>query len=265
MRVAAVQYRAERAPDDVSGALLRSRARLFAAARSLLARGPVDLLVLPEMAASGYLFPSRDAVSRVAEPEDGPTARAAAALARAHRCHVVVGFPEQDGDHLFNSAAVLDGHGELVAVYRKRLLYRADQPWATAGGRPYPVVDTGSGRFTVGICMDLNDDAFTGWIRDSGVEAVAFPTNWVDEGEPAWPYWAWRLQGSRAALVAANRWGSEQADGVMVEGPTCADTGVTRFSGASCVLQWRGGSGGLRPTVLAALPATGDGGIRARL
>jgi len=259
MQVAAVQYRAERAPDDVLGALARSRDQLTSHAASVLAQGPLDLLVLPEMAASGYLFPSPDAVRQVAETEDGPTVQAVAALARAHRCHVVVGFPERAGDRLYNSAAVLDGHGELVAVYRKRLLFRADGPWATPGERPYPLVDTGSGRFTVGICMDLNDDAFTAWIRESGVEMVAFPTNWVDEGEPTWPYWAWRMHGSRAALVAANRWGSEHVSGVVADGPTDAEAEVTRFSGASCVLQWRGPVDGLRPTILASLPATGDG------
>ncbi len=265
MRVAAVQCRAERAPDDVLGALARSRERLIAHGASALARGPADLLVLPEMAASGYLFPSPDAVRRVAESEDGATVQAVASLARAHGCHAVVGFAERAGDQLFNSAAVVDGHGELVSVYRKRLLYVSDAPWATAGERPYPTVDTGNGRFTVGICMDLNDDAFTAWIRGSGVEAVAFPTNWVDEGEPTWPYWAWRLHGSRAALVAANRWGSEDAAGTMAEGPTRGEDGVTRFSGASCVLQWRGAHDALRPTILASLPTTGDGVLQATL
>ncbi len=264
MRVAAVQHRPERDPADPLAALERSRETLVAAAEATLSRtGPVELLVLPEMAASGYLFPGADAVRNIAEGEDGPTVVAAAGLARHHRCHVVLGFAEAAGTSLYNSAAVLDPHGELVEVYRKRLLYDADLPWAQAGERPYPVVDTGHGRFTVGICMDLNDDAFTAWVRSSGVEAVAFPTNWVDDGEEVWPYWAWRLQGSGAALVAANRWGSEHVSGVAAEGPTDREQGVTRFSGASCVMQWLPHEGALRPTVLAALGATGSGGVGA--
>jgi len=263
MRVAAVQFRPKRDPLDLDGAVSGNRAGLLALAAERLSQGPVDLLVLPEMAASGYLYPSAEALGRIAESDDGPTVTAVASLARDHGCHVVVGFPERSAGRLYNSAAIVDGHGELVAVYRKRFLYEADVPWATPGDGPYPVADTGSGRFTVGICMDLNADAFTGWVRHAAVEAVAFPTNWVDEGEPVWPYWAWRLQGARAALVAANRWGGEDVHGAMVDGPTDRDAGVTSFSGASCVLQWRRHGGRLRPTVLAALPPRGDGSLAA--
>ena len=127
--------------------------------------------------------------------------------------------------------------------------------------RAYPWVDTGNGRFTVGICMDLNDDGFTGWIQQQNPDVVAFPTNWVDTGESVWPYWAFRMQGSRAALVAANRYGSESLAGAEAIGPTDEERGITRFSGASCVLQWRSHEGELRPTVLASLPTVGDGGV----
>lgn len=233
MRVAAVQYRPTRG---------RVSACLDALVQLGRAAGPCDLLVMPEMAATGYVFPDADAVRAVAEPADGPTLRALAPLARELGCWLVAGFPEVDGARLFNSALVIDRGGSLAFVYRKTLLYEADLRWASPGDSGYRCFDTGAGRFGVGICMDLNDDAFVAWLRAEQPDAVAFPTNWVQEEGPVWDYWAWRMDGVRGALVAANRWGEE--DGVG-------------FRGESAVLR--------QLVVHAWGPAEGDGVLRATL
>ena len=163
-------------------------------------------------------------------------------MARAHGSWLVAGFPEVEGDRLFNSALVLDPTGELRFVYRKTLLYEEDLHWATPGDSGYATFDTEAGDFTVGICMDLNDDRFVAWCAQARPRAVAFPTNWVEEGHRVWPYWAWRLDGTGSALVAANSWGPE---------------GHTAFRGESAIIDAR--------TVLAAAPPTGDGVLRADL
>lgn len=204
-------------------------------------------MVLPEMAATGYIFEDRAAVAAVAEPARGPTLEALAPIARAHRSWIVAGFPESVGPDLFNSALVIDDQGQLAAVYRKTLLYDEDLHWATPGDTGYRVFEAGGGRFGVGICMDLNDDRFIDWLIAQRLDAIAFPTNWVHDDEiDVWRYWAWRLSGVDAALVAANTWGSG----------TCS-RGSTRFSGRSAVLQ--------RRTILASMPETSDGVIQATL
>lgn len=234
MRVAAVQFKADKS--DVGG----SRDALCQLARE--AGEGSDLLVLPEMAATGYVFPTREAVAAVAEAPDGETFAALAPIARDTGAFIVCGFAERDGDALYNSALVIDPTGELLWVYRKTLLFEADLHWATAGAGDYRVVECGGGSFTVGICMDLNDDRFIAWCAEQEPRCIAFPTNWVAEGTPVWPYWAWRLDGTGVGLVAANTWGSE---------------GDTDFSGHSAVIDGR--------TVLAAAPERGSGIIRARL
>jgi predicted amidohydrolase len=234
--VAAVQYRATK------GDVERSRASLVRLAER--AAVDSDLIVLPEMAATGYVFPDAAAVRAVAELADGPTLAALAPIARAHRAWVVCGFPERAGDRLFNSALVIDPTGALRSTYRKTLLYEADVHWATPGDSGYGSFDADAGRFAVGICMDLNDDRFVAWLRTADPDAVAFPTNWVesaDLGIDTWTYWAWRLQGLRAGLVAANTWGTD---------------GEVRFTGESCALRNR--------TILAHLSAEGNGVLRAR-
>jgi predicted amidohydrolase len=197
----------------------------------------LKLLVMPEMAATGYRFPDPDAVRPLAEPALGPTFERFSPRARAHRAHLIIGLPERSSTgRLYNSALVIGPDGELVACYRKRLLYEDDETWATPGNTPYPSFATPWGRATVGICMDMNDERFTHALRETQPDLVCFPTNWIDQGSDIYAYWTERLWGVDGALLAADRYGSE--DGVG-------------FWGRSAVLQ--------RGQVLAHAPAEGDG------
>ncbi|MCB9672953.1 MAG: carbon-nitrogen hydrolase family protein [Alphaproteobacteria bacterium] len=183
MRVAAVQHKARPSFD----ASVQSLARVVRAAAG------ADLIVAPEMALRGYAFTSLAAVEAVAEPADGPTLAALGPLAREVGAWLVVGFPERDGDALHNSALIVAPDGQLAHVYRKSLLFEADLPWATAGRHDYPLVDTGRGVFTVGICMDLNDDRFLAWCAARRPDVIAFPTNWIQEDGSLQAYWQTRL------------------------------------------------------------------------
>lgn len=194
------------------------------------------------MAVTGYTFPDSAAVRAAALQSNAATLAQLQAVARAGETWLVAGFPEVDGDRLFNSAWVLRPDGSCAFVYRKTLLYAEDEHWATPGDRGYRVFDTGKGRFTPAICMDLNDDRFVAWCTAQRLDCVALATNWLDEDEDVWPYWAWRMEPTGAALVAANTWGAE---------------GEVRFRGHSAVIAGR--------VVLAAAPATGDGWISATL
>ncbi|MCA9516839.1 MAG: carbon-nitrogen hydrolase family protein [Myxococcales bacterium] len=237
MRVAAVQFRADKA--DKAGSL----ARLARFAAEAAADG-AELVVLPEMAATGYLFRDRAHVAPVAEAPDGDTFRALAPVAREHGAWIVAGFPEAAaGGRFFNSAVVVDPRGGLAHVYRKTLLFPADRTWCEPGDSGYVAFDTDAGRVAVGICMDMNDDRFIRWLAKAGARALAFPTNWLDQGERVWEYWAWRMRPARGtAVVAANTWGREE---------------TTDFRGESAVLD--------DLTLRAAAPPTGDGVISAAL
>lgn len=234
MKVAAVQFKARKG--QFEQALDRLSALTEAGAQH------ADLVVLPEMAATGYLFDSPEAARAVAEPARGPTFARLSPIAAAHGAWIVCGFPERDKDALFNSALIINPAGELAFTYRKTLLYEADVPWACEGDSGYRAFDTELGRFAVGICMDLNDDAFIEWCAAAQLRAIAFPTNWLDEGTDIWPYWAWRAEPTHAALIAANTYGPE---------------GEILFHGRSCVLDGR--------VIRAASESTGDDVIVATL
>ena len=66
MNVGIIQFKATK------GDVPSSRARLAALTEE--AAKTSDIVVLPEMAATGYSFETRDEVMAVAEPSDGPTA-----------------------------------------------------------------------------------------------------------------------------------------------------------------------------------------------
>jgi predicted amidohydrolase len=82
-----------------------------------------DLLVLPELFATGYPFTSPEETAQLAEPVNGPTARFMWSL-QAHRAVVVGGFIEQEEDRMYIH---LWCDGETIWVsYRKIHLFNRE-------------------------------------------------------------------------------------------------------------------------------------------
>jgi predicted amidohydrolase len=142
------------------------------------------LVVLPELATSGYVFESADEARAAAEPADGPTLRAWAHEAARGDAVVVGGFCELGDDGLlYNSAAVVDAGG-VVAVYRKLHLWDREQLVFEPGREPAPVVVTRAGRIGVGVCYDLNFPEVARGLALAGADLVALPTNFPRSPRP---------------------------------------------------------------------------------
>jgi len=127
-------------------------------------------LVLPELAFSGYNFPSLEDITPFLEPTaGGVSTKWAARVAQRYRCYVTVGYPEKSTkkhpngvDFMnFNSQVTVLPSGEVLSNYRKRFLYYTDETWASEGdkGFYYGAVD-GIGCIAMGICMDINPYQF---------------------------------------------------------------------------------------------------------
>ncbi len=113
-----------------------------------------DLVVLPELWSSGYVFSSHGEVAALAEDAaTGPTARALTAAARREKRHYVAGFPERSRGRFYNSA-LLVGPAGVKAVYRKLHLFEREQEWFSPGNLPLAVVRAGSARVGMLICFD---------------------------------------------------------------------------------------------------------------
>lgn len=170
MRIALLQC-APGAPDVAAGL-----ARLDAAAVRAAAAG-AGLLVTPEMFLTGYDIGAA-AVARLAEPADGPAARAATAIARRHGLALLYGYPERGGDGgLYNAARLVAADGTALAGYRKTHLFGAvDRAQFSAGERLSAVVDLGGLRVGLAICYDIEFPEVARALALAGAEAILVPT-----------------------------------------------------------------------------------------
>ncbi|MGT0197101.1 nitrilase family protein [Burkholderia pyrrocinia] len=143
------------------------------------ARNGAALIVLPELANSGYVFEDRDEALALAEPvPDGPTARAFEAIARRLNVHIVSGIAERDGARLYNSALFV-GPGGYLGVYRKLHLWDNEKRFFEPGDRGVPVFDTPLGRIAMAICYDVWFPETFRLAAMQGADLVCVPTNWV--------------------------------------------------------------------------------------
>lgn len=171
--------------DLAAGALQDNRCRTVEAIHDAVGRG-AELVVLPELASSGYRLRTPEAVAVAAEEIPGPTTETWQA-ATGGACTVVGGICERVGDVFFNSVAVVDATG-VIGVYRKLHLFDEEQLLFTPGDAGLPVFDLPFGRVGVLVCYDLRFVEALRILKLQGAELVAMPTAWTsgfDRDPPA--------------------------------------------------------------------------------
>lgn len=97
-----------------------------------------------------------DEIGRLAEPADGTSAAAIAEIAVRHGLAVAYGYPERDGDTVYNSAQLISADGTRLANYRKTHLFGCfERDHFTPGD--HQVVQAELNGLTVGllICYDV--------------------------------------------------------------------------------------------------------------
>lgn len=129
----------------------------------------LDLLVVPEMAFSGYNFTSLAHITPYLEYSgSGISSLWARTLALKHNFHVVCGYPEKvdvsdkwpTSPEYYNSAIIVSNEGETIGNYRKHFLYMIDETWALEGDGFGRDDIPGLGQTAMGICMDINPYKF---------------------------------------------------------------------------------------------------------
>ena len=143
-----------------------------------------QIVVLPELSNTGYVFTSREEARAAAEPAGGELLQGWADAARPADALVVGGFAELAADGtLYNSAALVGGEGAL-AVYRKLHLWDREPRWFSPGQDPAPVTETRYGRIGLGVCYDVEFPELTRGLALAGADLIALPTNWPREDSP---------------------------------------------------------------------------------
>jgi len=169
IRVAAVQMNP--VPGDIVGNLARISTMVRDAARD-----GAQLVVVPETATTGYFIANR--LDRLAEPEDGPTAKALAALASECGIHLAVGMAILADAAFYDAQLMFGPTGTLLANYRKVHLFRSEREWYAPGDMPM-VVDTPLGKIGMSICYDFLFPEFIRRLVDIGADIIINSTNWI--------------------------------------------------------------------------------------
>ena len=146
--------------------------------RTALQACDADLVVLPELATSGYLFLTADEVEAVAEPVPGPTTDLVHRSAAQRGIYVVLGLPERAADGIYNSAALVGPEG-LLGVYRKAHLFSDEKDWFRPGDVGFPIFEVRGTKVGLLVCFDHLFPEAARTLALAGAEIICHPSNLV--------------------------------------------------------------------------------------
>jgi predicted amidohydrolase len=190
----------------------------------LIERCDADLIVLPELFNTGYLFVAQDEVRDLGETvPGGKTTKALREVAAERNVHVVAGLIERSRRKYYNAAVLVAPDGR-VETYRKIHLFNEEKRWFAPGDRPFQVYDLGICRVGIMICFDWLFPESMRILALQGADVVAHPANLV------LPYcqdaMITRCLENRLFAVTANRVGTEKRGGNF-----CLYTGRSQITG----------------------------------
>ncbi|GAA5344842.1 nitrilase-related carbon-nitrogen hydrolase [Planifilum fimeticola] len=143
------------------------------------------LAVLPELWSTGYHL-SPQQFRELAETCRGETVSLFQRIAAERKMVLVVPFAEEEGEKIYNSAAVIDSSGKLVGLYRKTFLWGREKRIFSPGLRSYSVFDTSLGKIGVLICYDAEFPEPARLLGLGGADLIAVPSVWSKEAESRW-------------------------------------------------------------------------------
>jgi len=166
-----------------------------------------DLLVLPELANTGYRFESREEALSLSQPDNGEFVQFLVDQCANHGFHLVAGFNERDGDLLFNSS-VLVGPGGVVGKYRKLHLFMDEKDIFEPGDLGLPVFEIGQCKVGMLVCFDWVFPEAWRALALKGADIICHPSNLVlPYAQQAVPVHA---MVNRIFVVTCNRTGTEK-------------------------------------------------------
>jgi predicted amidohydrolase len=182
----------------------------FEGVRSLIKGIDADLLVLPELFATGYTFTSKEEARDQAEPFDGPTSQFMKEISKQTGAVMVGGFVEQEGNKVYNSLLIINGD-KVIDTYRKIHLFNKENLWFSEGNKPLKAYNINGVKVGVMICFDWIFPETCRTLALQGAQVIAHPSNLV------MPYcqkaMVTRCIENRTFAVTANRIGNEKRGG----------------------------------------------------
>ena len=150
---------------------------------------------------------------------DGPTIKLMQKLAKEHKMILIVPIYEVDMTGVYyNTAAVIDEHGEYLGKYRKHHIPHCDPGfwekfYFKPGNLGYPVFETSAGKIGVYICYDRHFPEGARELGLNGAEIVFNPSATV----AGLSEYLWKLE--QPAHAVANQYYIGAINRVGMEGP----------------------------------------------
>ena len=167
-----------------------------------------DLIVLPELSNTGYLYATPKDLLPFAENQDGlgPFLSALQELSTQTGTMIISGYTESAEDGLYNSAAAVTPDG-VIENYRKTHLFDQEKKLFKPGDTGFPVVSWQGVKIGLMICFDWIFPEAARTLALKGAQIIAHPANLV------LPYcqnaMITRSIENQVFTVTANRVGSE--------------------------------------------------------
>ena len=193
-----------------------------------------DLIVLPELSNSGYLYETSIDLEPYSENQtgEGSFLRALIAQAKKTRGIIVSGYAEKDGDQLFNSAVAISSEGP-IANYRKTHLYDREKNLFHSGNTGFSTFRYKDVNIGMMICFDWIFPEACRSLALAGAQIIAHPANLV------LPYcqnaMITRSIENKVFTITANRIGKEDLGSTRL-----TFTGVSQITDPSGEIRYRG-------------------------
>jgi predicted amidohydrolase len=183
--------------------------RNIAQLAALLEGVRADLLVLPELANSGYLYAAPADLAPYAEPADGsgPFLAALRRLAGDVGGMIVTGFAERTSAGLYNASAAVTADG-VVQVYRKTHLFWDEKTLYLPGDTGFNLCEHRGVRIGMMVCFDWYFPESARTLALQGAQVLAHPSNLIlPHCQTAM---VTRCLENRVYAVTTNRYGVEE-------------------------------------------------------
>ena len=179
----------------------------FEQIENLLIDVKADLIVLPELFATGYTFVSKDEAVSLAETPKGKTSNFLLNLSKLTGAVIIGGYVEKAGNDIYNSAMIVSNN-DVIDSYRKIHLYYKEKLWFSPGDKPLKVYEINDIKIGIMICFDWIFPEVARSLALLGADVIAHPANLV------LPYcqkaMVTRCLENRVHAVTANRIGQEK-------------------------------------------------------
>jgi len=187
--------------------LFGEKERNFQQVLDLTSNISADLLVLPELFATGYAFVSKEEFNSLSEEGEEETARFLKQLSHQTGAVIIAGFIEKEKDKFFNSAMMIKDD-VVIGIYRKVHLFNEEKRWFVQGDKPFEVYNVNDVCIGTMICFDWIYPEACRTLAIKGAQIIAHPSNLVLPWCQA--TMQTRCLENRVFAVTANRIGREQ-------------------------------------------------------